>query len=203
MHRSKAGRKILFRDCSRSFRIRPPSSAGNCYNGLMKRNFRSLFLIAILAAALCFFLGFSLGKNSPTADPVPTPVETPSQPQPTADEKIDEDGYYYSKEDVALYIETYGKLPDNFITKSEAKDLGYSASKENLWKVCEGCCIGGDRFGNREGILPNKSGRKYYECDIDFDGKDRGAKRIVFSNDGLIYYTDDHYTSFTLLYGEP
>ncbi len=203
MHRSKAGRKILFRDCSRSFRIRPPSSAGNCYNGFMKRNFRSLFLIAILAAALCFFLGFSFGKNSPTADPVPTPVETPSQPQPTADEKIDEDGYYYSKEDVALYIETYGKLPDNFITKSEAKDLGYSASKENLWKVCEGCCIGGDRFGNREGILPNKSGRKYYECDIDFDGKDRGAKRIVFSNDGLIYYTDDHYTSFTLLYGEP
>ena len=92
MHRSKAGRKILFRDCSRSFRIRPPSSAGNCYNGFMKRNFRSLFLIAILAAALCFFLGFSLGKNSPTADPVPTPVETPSQPQPTADEKIDEDG---------------------------------------------------------------------------------------------------------------
>lgn len=62
--------------------------------------------------------------------------------------------------------------------------------------------IGGDRFGNREGLLPTAKGRKYYECDIDFDGTYRGAKRIVYSNDGLIYYTEDHYESFELLYGE-
>ena len=61
----------------------------------------------------------------------------------------------------------------------------------------------GDYFGNYEGLLPEKKGRKYTECDIDTLGaKSRGAKRIIFSNDGLIYYTDDHYESFELLYGE-
>ena len=65
-------------------------------------------------------------------------------------------------------------------------------------------CIGGDYFGNYEGLLPAQKGRKYYECDIDTLGKSkRGAKRIIYSNDGLIYYTEDHYESFELLYGEP
>jgi len=64
-------------------------------------------------------------------------------------------------------------------------------------------CIGGDRFGNYEGLLPDAEGRTWTECDIDtLHEKNRGAKRIVFSNDGLIYYTEDHYESFTLLYGE-
>ena len=68
--------------------------------------------------------------------------------------------------------------------------------------MAPGMSIGGDRFGNREGLLPTKKGRKYYECDIDFDGGYRNGKRIVYSNDGLIYYTGDHYESFQLLYGE-
>ena len=71
-------------------------------------------------------------------------------------------------------------------------------------KYAPGMCIGGDRFGNYEGLLPDAKGRRWTECDIDTLGaKSRGAKRIVFSNDGLIYYTDDHYESFELLYGEP
>ncbi len=114
---------------------------------------------------------------------------------------IDEDGSYTSRDDVALYIHTYGHLPGNFITKKEARELGWSGG--GLEKYAPGMCIGGDRFGNYEGLLPEKKGRKYTECDIDTLGaKSRGAKRIVFSNDGLIYYTDDHYDSFTLLYGE-
>lgn len=114
---------------------------------------------------------------------------------------IDENGSYTSKEDVALYIHTYGKLPGNFMTKKEAQKLGWSGG--SLEKYAPGMCIGGDYFGNNEELLPKKSGRKYTECDIDTLGKkSRGAKRIVFSNDGLIYYTDDHYESFTLLYGE-
>ena len=52
-------------------------------------------------------------------------------------------------------------------------------------------------FGNREKLLPVKKGRTWYECDIDFDGAFRNGKRIVFSSDGLIYYSDDHYASFT------
>ena len=189
----------------------------------MNKKLRSFVLAIILVGALSFLLGLFVGRNdsqvTPTqtpettitetqtqapSDPVETPV--PSDPVETPaenNETIAEDGSYTSKEDVALYIHTYGKLPDNFVTKSEAKDLGWVASKNNLHKVCEGCSIGGDNFGNREGLLPKKSGRKYYECDIDYDGGGRNAKRIVFSNDGLVYYTDDHYKSFTLLYGEP
>lgn len=129
-------------------------------------------------------------EEAPAATNTPTPAPT-----------IDEDGWYYSKNEVALYIYTYGKLPENFIKKSEAQELGWTGGTVENYK--EGAAIGGDKFGNREGLLPKKSGRQYYECDIDTKGKgSRGAKRIVFSNDGLIYYTKDHYESFELLYGE-
>ena len=106
------------------------------------------------------------------------------------------DGWYSSKEEVSLYIDTYGELPDNFITKDEAKALGWDSKEGNLWDVAEGMSIGGDTFGNREGLLPKEKGRVYYECDIDYEGGFRNSKRIVFSNDGLIYYTEDHYESF-------
>lgn len=114
---------------------------------------------------------------------------------------IDENGSYTTKDDVALYIYTYGKLPKNFITKKQAEALGWTGGSLDLYAT--GKCIGGDYFGNYEGLLPKKDGREYTECDIDTLGQSsRGAKRIVFSNDGLIYYTEDHYESFTLLYGE-
>lgn len=115
---------------------------------------------------------------------------------------IAEDGEYLSVEDVAFYIAIYGHLPSNYLTKDEAEDLGWSSREGNLWEVAPGACIGGDRFGNYEGILPKKSGRKYTECDVNYDGGYRTSERIVFSNDGLVYYTEDHYETFTLLYGE-
>lgn len=116
-------------------------------------------------------------------------------------EEIDKNGSYDDKDSVALYIHTYGKLPQNYISKAEAEKLGWSGG--SIEKFAEGKCIGGAKFGNYEGLLPKKEGRQYYECDIDTLGKDsRGAKRIVYSNDGLIYYTDDHYESFELLFGE-
>ncbi len=127
--------------------------------------------------------------------------ETEAQPQaPPAEDPMDPEGSYTSKEDVALYILTYGRLPGNFMTKKEARALGWEGG--SLEPYAPGKCIGGDRFGNYEGLLPED--RNYMECDIDTLGKkSRGAKRIVFSDDGLIYYTDDHYESFELLYGEP
>ena len=138
-----------------------------------------------------------------TAPGTSTPeTKAPETTAPETDaDTLPEDGAYTSKDDVALYIHTYGHLPSNFITKSEARKLGWSGG--SLESYAKGCSIGGDTFGNREGLLPAKKGRVYTECDIDTAGKSsRGAKRIVFSNDGLIYYTDDHYESFTLLYGE-
>lgn len=115
------------------------------------------------------------------------------------DVSIDEDGIYTSKEDVALYIHTFGKLPSNFITKNEAKKLGWEGG--SLEKFAPGKCIGGSFYGNYEGILPED--HTYHECDVDTLGaKSRGEKRLVYSSDGLIYYTEDHYQSFELLYGE-
>ncbi len=130
-----------------------------------------------------------------------SPPETDAPTQAETEAAIDEHGVYISKDDVALYIHTYGRLPENFISKKDAQDLGWSGG--SLEPYAPGKCIGGSRFGNYEGLLPEKPGRTYTECDIDTLGKSsRGAKRIVFSNDGLIYYTDDHYEHFTLLYGE-
>ncbi len=128
--------------------------------------------------------------------------ETLTETEPlTVDVRIDKDGVYTTKDDVALYIYTYGELPSNFITKKEAQKLGWEGG--SLEPYAPGCCIGGSYFGNYEGQLPEKKGREYTECDIDTLGKkSRGAKRIVFSNDGLIYYTGDHYKTFELLYGE-
>lgn len=111
---------------------------------------------------------------------------------------IDEDGTYSSAEEVALYLHTFGHLPKNYITKNEARDLGWTGG--SVEKYAPGCAIGGDTFGNREGLLP---AGKYHECDIDTVGKNsRGAKRLIYADDGRIYYTEDHYESFILLYGE-
>lgn len=131
-------------------------------------------------------------QETAAEEPAEAAAETPA---------IDEDGVYTTKDDVVLYLHTYGHLPSNFITKKEAEKLGWSGG--SLEPYAPGKCIGGSHFGNYEGILPEKDGRSYTECDIDTLGADkRGAKRIVFSNDGLIYYTEDHYETFELLYGE-
>lgn len=148
----------------------------------------SLLLVAMVLLSGCVHLE-TFGTEQPTA----TVTEAAA---------ISETGAYSSKEEVAEYLHQYGHLPSNYLTKKEAQELGWVSSEGNLWQVAPGMSIGGDRFGNREGLLPQAKGRQYYECDIDFDGKYRNAKRIVFSNDGLIYYTEDHYESFQLLYGE-
>lgn len=114
--------------------------------------------------------------------------------------EIQENEYYYQRDDLALYIYTYNKLPDNYITKSEAKEMGWDSQKGNLWDVAEGYVIGGDKFGNREKLLPVEEGRKYYEADVNYQGGYRGAERLVYSNDGLIFYTKDHYDSFEQVY---
>lgn len=131
----------------------------------------------------------------------PDSGNAPADNRETEADPLPENGSYTTKEDVALYIHTYGRLPDNFITKKEAQNLGWPGG--DLEPYAPGMCIGGSRFGNYEGLLPEAEGRTYTECDIDTLGaRSRGAKRIVFSNDGLIYYTEDHYESFELLYGE-
>ena len=143
--------------------------------------------------------------EEPSALPEAAPAETedPSQAPETQAPTVTEDGWYSSKDEVALYIHLYGHLPDNYVTKREAQDLGWSGGSVEPYAGA-GTAIGGSRFGNYEGLLPEAKGRTYTECDIDTVGSSsRGAKRGVFPNAGLSYYTGDHYGSFELLYGEP
>ena len=167
-------------------------------------------LTAWLLALVMLFSLVGCGTDAPVQDETNLPQQeqqdvqnAPSEDADMPDEtaQIDEDASYTTKDDVALYIHTYGHLPDNFITKKDAQALGWPGG--SLEPYAPGKCIGGSRFGNYEGLLSEADGRTYTECDIDTLGADsRGAKRIVFSNDGLIYYTEDHYKSFELLYGE-
>lgn len=180
-----------------------------------KKHLRSLFSFLMLSIfSLSLLTGCSQEDIELATAIVTTVIETEMESETTTSngdyrevitsdsEIISEDGTYTSKEEVALYIYTYDHLPSNYITKKEAKALGWINSEGNLWEVAPGMSIGGDYFGNYEGLLPEDEDRDYYECDIDFDGTYRNAKRIVFSNDGLIYYTEDHYDFFELLYGE-
>ena len=144
-------------------------------------------------------------EETDVSEEISLPADTGPEETTVTDEteeelQIDENGAYTTKQEVAFYIYTYGHLPSNFITKKEAESLGWSGG--SLEPYAPGKGIGGNRFGKYEGILPEKEGRQYTECDIDTLGAEkRGAKRIVFSNDGLIYYTEDHYETFELLYG--
>ncbi|WP_110114815.1 ribonuclease domain-containing protein [Bacillus sp. CGMCC 1.16541] len=111
--------------------------------------------------------------------------------------------YYATPTDFAgiiEYLKTYGELPANFITKSEAQSIGWVSSQCNLATVAPGYSIGGDVFQNREGLLPAKSGRIYYEADAYYKSGCRGAQRVVYSNDGLYYTTNDHYKTFQRWY---
>ncbi len=121
---------------------------------------------------------------------------------PDAGVQVEKGQRYSTKDEVAAYIHMFHQLPPNYITKKEAENRGWDNSKGNLWKVTDKMSIGGDVFGNREGILPKKAGRKYYECDINYKGVYRGSERIVYSNDGLVYYTADHYETFEQLFRE-
>lgn len=145
----------------------------------MKHKLLSLLGLLVFAG---LFIGYELYFNQP--------------------KDLDKSGSYTSKEAVSLYLVTYETLPDNYITKSEAMKLGWKSSEGNLWDVTDQKSIGGDVFRNREKALPLKEGRTYYEADIDYEGGYRNEKRIVYSDDGLIYYTHDHYKNFELLYGD-
>ena len=161
----------------------------------------------ITALLLSLLLGLGLAGCSAPAESLPAesvpaasqPVEslpaesTPAESEPAEEYWIpDEYGYYYELDNVVLYLEYYGELPDNYITKKEARDLGWEGG--SVERYMEGAAIGGDRFGNREGLLPKGN---YTECDLYTQGANsRGAERLVFSDTGRYYYTGDHYETF-------
>ena len=185
------------------------------YNALMKTlNLKPLALktiacIAALAMALLFACGCS-PEYEDEYDEQESALQTEGEQDDAATQEdaesqsddltVTEDGSYTTKEEVALYIHTYGHLPSNFISKTKARNAGWVPSEGNLDEVCPGKSIGGSRFYNDEGLLPDAKGRTWTECDINYHGGTRGGERIVFSNDGLVYYTGNHYNSFERLY---
>ncbi len=160
----------------------------------MKRilNLRRAFaVLLIILLAVC-----GISAPAKTASPIS------AKELRAAEREVIYDECYDSAAAVAAYLHIFEELPPNFITKSEAAYWGWISAEGNLWEVLPGYSIGGDKFGNREGLLPKAKQRQYYECDINYSGGYRGAERIIYSNDGLIYYTGDHYKSFVMLYGE-
>ena len=147
------------------------------------------------------------GAEAWDATQPPKAAPTP-KPQPTATRPPDGRGEQEFRlpvtdpQQIVNYLDRYGELPENFITKGEAKALGWKTRYKYVGDAAPGKSIGGDRFGNYEGLLPSAKGRKWYECDANYKGRERNGQRVLFSSDGLYYYTDDHYETFTPMYPE-
>ena len=97
---------------------------------------------------------------------------------------------------VDLFVAAYGKLPDNYLGKKNAQKMGWNPKQGNLADLLPGMLIGGDRYKNRDGRLPDAPGRVWYEADFDYTGGYRNDCRLLYSNDGLIFVTYDHYATF-------
>lgn len=157
--------------------------------------FVALMSFVLSGCAPLLELGAELGIDLETIESEFTETTSTIDPADSATEEpgVIEGEAYDTPLEVALYIENFDELPPNYLTKSEARDLGWVSSEGNLWDVAPGASIGGDYFGNFEGLLPAGD---YTEADIEYDGGYRNSKRLVFSDDGSYYYTDDHYESF-------
>lgn len=164
-------------------------------------------LLAVLVALVLVVLGqngtlpfgeiLSELTGQPTATESVTDAENQASPATESIEEDDETGVLTAPQEVADYIFEHGTLPDNYLTKSEARALGWDSSENYVSDVAPGYSIGGDRFGNYEGLLPDADGRTWYEADVNYTSGSRGAERILYSSDGLVYYTNDHYQTFT------
>ncbi len=152
----------------------------------MRKKSGWLTLIALLLTAVLF-----LGSCS--AAPTPAPAQAPTAMPETTEEA----GPIIEPQRIADYLFVYGELPENFITKEEARSLGWNSRYNYVSDVAPGMSIGGDYFGNYEGKLPRVKGRKYYECDCWYTEGPRNEYRIIYSDDGHVWYTDDHYSTFT------
>ena len=153
------------------------------------KNSKNFKLYLVIFLIFIFLLGKNILLDEKNSD----------QGQLVESNEVVEDGKYYSKDQVALYLHKYKKLPKNYLKKSDARKLGWDASKGNLWDVTDKGVIGGDKFSNREDKLP--SDKKYFEADVNYQGGFRGAERLVYTDQGqVIYFTGDHYKNFEVLY---
>ena len=178
----------------------------------MKRKIAAL--VALLLAGLLLLTGCGevleavVDSNPKATEALPLATEAPAKAEkatkaPTeapTEKPTEAPGPIIEPQAIADYIFAHGELPDNFITKEEAQALGWDSTRNYVSDVAPGKSIGGDRFGNYEGQLPRKKGRTFRECDCNYTKGKRNGERIVYSNDGRVWYTSDHYETFTELF---
>ena len=138
---------------------------------------RVITTILVLLLISLFLVACGVDELIDTLESIEMELENGKDEVDSDELKVSRDGNYNSMEEVALYLHIYEELPENFITKKEARNLGWESKEGNLWDVTDKNSIGGDKFGNREGILPKAEGRQYYECDINYEGGFRGSER--------------------------
>lgn len=170
---------------------------------------RNLIRLSVFMVLILFFAGCSnpveitfeqSQKNTEINEKAPESNSIVTEMLRSAEASIQQNGRYSSPEEVAAYLHLFKKLPSNYMTKKEAAEMGWESNQGNLWKVTDRMSIGGDIFSNREGTLPSANGRRWKECDVNYTGGFRNAERITYSNDGLIFYTNDHYATFVQFY---
>lgn len=170
-----------------------------------RQNFKLVlfFIIGMLSAFLVMYLfeNYKIEKK-----PQPENQENVVVKQQTRNESFNDNQERNSSESsgnidelteeklVIDYVKANRKLPDYYITKGEARSQGWVASKGNLCDVLPGRAIGGDKFSNREKTLP--TGAQYFEADVNYNCGRRNADRIVFTKNGDVWLTHDHYKSF-------
>lgn len=164
-----------------------------------RSSFSLLFFLLIAVAIVGRLLGIGMlstiaSKLDRSAPPPAAEVGQPVQAAPAGPGAVAENGRYDEAVHVAAYLLRFGRLPGNYLTKSEARARGWDGGP--LEPFAPGCSIGGDSFGNFEGKLPKAKGRKYRECDLEATGRRRGAVRLIYSSDGLFFVTRDHYETF-------
>lgn len=159
--------------------------------------------IVLIIAVLVFFFGQDdlFNPSTPGAEDskemVSNVTEEEQRQLDRAYDSVQEDQPYSDEFEVAAYMHKYDELPPNYITKNEAKSEGWVPEEGNLWDVTDQKSIGGDHFGNFEGNLPPDD---YREADVNYNGGERNAERLVYSKDGDIFYTENHYRTFTHFY---
>lgn len=155
--------------------------------------FKNTGVIAVLVLLLIFgFVLFGKSDQNQKKENLPpdifkteNPIQQPADIAALTDE-----------ETVVNYVRQNNRLPDYYITKNQARKLGWKPETGNHCEVLPGKAIGGDHFGNRENRLPKTKSRKYFEADINYHCGRRGSDRLIYSSDGLIFTTKDHYKTF-------
>ena len=156
------------------------------------------FIIGMLSAFLVMYLidNYRIEKKNQNSEVAENTIGKTKKSESDEENSFEENSIQNLTNEVKVinYVKSNHELPEYYITKSEARKQGWVPSEGNLCDVLPGKAIGGDKFSNREKMLP--SGKQYFEADVNYNCGNRNADRIVFTKDGEVYLTKNHYKSF-------